>query len=219
MFPQCSEVNHEKNRTHDSESNKGSNPGDGWRNSRTVTVSLAQRTRVLLSKRASQVTLVVRNPPANSGDVRRGFHLFLIHKCTLKDCTLAETADFGVSFLSFFFFPIFLIYSVVLLSEAQQSDSIIHIYMYLFFFRFFSIIGYHYRLLQDIEFALIWHRLAWTSLVAKIVKRICLQCRRPGFGPWVGQISWRREWLPTPVFLSGEFHELRSLMGISFDTG
>ena len=28
--------------------------------------------------------------------------------------------------------------------------------------------------------------------------------RRPGFNPWVREISWRREWLPTPVFLPGE---------------
>ena len=27
--------------------------------------------------------------------------------------------------------------------------------------------------------------------------RICLQCRRPGFSPWVGKVPWRREWLPT----------------------
>ena len=26
---------------------------------------------------------------------------------------------------------------------------------------------------------------------------------------------WRREWQPTPVFLSGEFHEQRSLVGYS----
>ena len=26
------------------------------------------------------------------------------------------------------------------------------------------------------------------------------------FDSWVGKISWRREWQPTPVFLSGEFH-------------
>ena len=26
---------------------------------------------------------------------------------------------------------------------------------------------------------------------------------------------WRREWLPTPVFLPGEFHEQRSLVGYS----
>ena len=30
--------------------------------------------------------------------------------------------------------------------------------------------------------------------------RICLQCRRPGFGSWVGKIPWWREKLPTPVF-------------------
>ena len=27
---------------------------------------------------------------------------------------------------------------------------------------------------------------------------------RPGFNPWVGKISWRRAWQPTPVFLPGE---------------
>ena len=37
-------------------------------------------------------------------------------------------------------------------------------------------------------------------------KRICLQCERPGFDPWVGKIPWRREGLPTPVFWLGEFH-------------
>ena len=26
--------------------------------------------------------------------------------------------------------------------------------------------------------------------------------------PWVGKISWKREWLLTPVFLPGEFHGL-----------
>ena len=30
------------------------------------------------------------------------------------------------------------------------------------------------------------------------------QCRGRGFDPWVGKISWRMEWLPTPVFLHGE---------------
>ena len=44
--------------------------------------------------------------------------------------------------------------------------------------------------------------------------RICLQCRRPGFDPWVGKISWRRAWQPTPVLLSGEFHGWRSLAAV-----
>ena len=49
------------------------------------------------------------------------------------------------------------------------------------------------------------------SLVAHC--RICLQCRRPGFDPWVGKITWRRELLPTPVFWSGEFYGQMSLAG------
>ena len=40
-------------------------------------------------------------------------------------------------------------------------------------------------------------------------------CRRPEFCPWVGKISWKKEWLPIPVFLSGEFHGQRSLAGYS----
>ena len=44
-------------------------------------------------------------------------------------------------------------------------------------------------------------------------KRICLQCRRPGFSPWAGKIPWRREELPTPVFWPGEFHVLYSPWG------
>ena len=40
--------------------------------------------------------------------------------------------------------------------------------------------------------------------------RICLQCGRPGFDPWVGKIPWRRERLPTLVFWPGEFHGLHS---------
>ena len=42
-----------------------------------------------------------------------------------------------------------------------------------------------------------------------------LQCRRPGFDPWVGKIPGRREWLPTPVFLPGQFQGQRRLVGYS----
>ena len=41
------------------------------------------------------------------------------------------------------------------------------------------------------------------------------QCRRPGFNPWVGKISWRRKWQPTPVLLPGKSHGWRSLVGYS----
>jgi len=36
-----------------------------------------------------------------------------------------------------------------------------------------------------------------------------------GFDSWVGKIPWRREWQPTPIFLSGEFHGQSSLVGYS----
>ena len=50
------------------------------------------------------------------------------------------------------------------------------------------------------------------SRVAQRVKNR-LQCRRPGFDPWVGKIPWRREGLPTPVFWPGEFHGLYNPWG------
>ena len=33
---------------------------------------------------------------------------------------------------------------------------------------------------------------------------MCLQCRRPGFDPWVRKIARRKEWQPAPLFLPGE---------------
>ena len=57
-------------------------------------------------------------------------------------------------------------------------------------------------------------RIYGAPLVAQ-TERIFLQCRRPGFDLWVEKIPWRREWQLTPVFLPGEFHGLRSLMGYS----
>ena len=45
------------------------------------------------------------------------------------------------------------------------------------------------------------------------------QRRRLGFNPWVGKIPWRRAWQPTPVFLPGESHGQRSLVGYSPSIG
>ena len=40
-----------------------------------------------------------------------------------------------------------------------------------------------------------------------------MRCR---FNPWVGKrLPWRRAWQPTPVFLPGESHGQRSLVGYS----
>ena len=62
-----------------------------------------------------------------------------------------------------------------------------------------EVIGYHCSIL-----GLPWW-LSWS--------RIQLQCRRPGFDPWVRKILRRRERLPTPVLWPGEFHRLYSPWG------
>ena len=46
-------------------------------------------------------------------------------------------------------------------------------------------------------------------------QRVRLQCRRLGWDLWVRKIPWRKEWLPTPVFLPGESHKQRSFVGYS----
>ena len=49
-------------------------------------------------------------------------------------------------------------------------------------------------------------------------KELPFQCRRHKrcrFHPWARKIPWRRKWQPTPVFLPGESHGQRSLVGYS----
>ena len=63
-----------------------------------------------------------------------------------------------------------------------------------------------------------WDHLNWVGLPWWLrQERICLQCRRPRFDSWIRKILWRRMyyWQPIPVFLPGEFHGQRSLVGYS----
>ena len=43
----------------------------------------------------------------------------------------------------------------------------------------------------------------------------CRRCKRHGFDPWVEKIPWRKKWQLALVFLPGESHGQRSLMGYS----
>ena len=60
----------------------------------------------------------------------------------------------------------------------------------------------------------IWWYVLEASLVAQRIKRppAMLETRVQS---WVGKIPWRRKWQPTPVFLPGESHGQRSLVGYS----
>ena len=48
-----------------------------------------------------------------------------------------------------------------------------------------------------------WHFLGWRTVGGRL--------KRHEFHPWVGKISWRRKWLPTPGFLPGKSHGQKSL--------
>ena len=51
------------------------------------------------------------------------------------------------------------------------------------------------------------------SLVSSSKESTC-QYRKQEFHPWVGKITWRRKWQPTPVLLPRKFHQQRSLWDI-----
>ena len=56
------------------------------------------------------------------------------------------------------------------------------------------------------------------AIDGSVGKESNLQCRRHRrrrFNPWVRKITGRRKWLPNPVFLPGESHGQRSLVGYS----
>ena len=81
-----------------------------------------------------------------------------------------------------------MIYNVVLISAVQQSRSV----LYIFICRCIDIPG---------------------GTSGKEPSCQCRRHKRRGFDPWVGKILWRRAWQPTPVFLLGESHRQRSLVG------
>ena len=85
------------------------------------------------------------------------------------------------------------------------SMNMIHLGL-VFIFIIFSVYLHHTSILK------------WSSPGGASSKETPCQCRRfkrLGFNPWVRKIPRRKEWLPTPVFLPGEFHGQRSLQGYS----
>ena len=78
--------------------------------------------------------------------------------------------------------------------------------------------------LENLVIVKTWNR-AWHMVGAKYLLHggpsgkeptcQCMRCKRLGFVPWVGKIPQRKAWQPTPIFLPGESHEQRSLVGCS----
>ena len=55
----------------------------------------------------------------------------------------------------------------------------------------------------------------WSQESPRLTSPWRLGChhRKHRFDPWIEKIPWRRAWQPTPVFLLGESHGQRSLVG------
>ena len=150
------------------------------------------------------------------------FHLAL-H--SLGSIMLSQMTGFPC-FLNFLcYIGVQLVNSVVLVSDEQRSDSVIHTHISIFSQIFFS-----YSLLQKFGYSSLCYTVGscWLFTVnisvcihqgfpgGTVVKNLpCKRHKRCGFDPNVGKIPWRRKWQPTPEFLPGKFHGQRSLAGHS----
>jgi len=127
-------------------------------------------------------------------------------------------------FLNFLFYiGVQLVTDVVLVSDEQQSDSVIHIHISILSQIFFS-----FSLLQKIGHSFLCYTVGgscWLFTVNisvcihqgfPVIKNLpCKRHKRRGFDPSVGKIPWRRKRQPTSEFLPGKFHGWRSLAGHS----
>ena len=111
----------------------------------------------------------------------------------------------------------------VLVSAVQQSDSAPRTHITLL-----PWISFPFRSPENIAELLVLH--SGFSLVTYFIHKInsvrdfpggtggkepVCQCKRGGFNPWAGKISWRRKWQPTQVFLPRKSHGHRSLVSYS----
>jgi len=55
-------------------------------------------------------------------------------------------------------------------------------------------------------------KILYASILENSKTAKILQCKRPGFDPWIGKTPWRREWQTTPMLLPGEFQGQKSLV-------
>ena len=75
-----------------------------------------------------------------------------------------------------------------------------------------------FLLCEQLEVKLLWCRVViGPSQVVLVVQNLSANTgdMRHKFSHWVRKIPWRKAWQPTPVFLFGESHGQRSLVGYS----
>ena len=109
----------------------------------------------------------------------------------------------------FFFFKYSSYLFLPLLSSRNYKNVYVGVLVYLMMsyrsFRFYSLFFIVYQATESVGLP------QW--LTSKELTWECRRCKRHGFHLWLGKILWRRAWQPTPVFLPGECHAQRSLVG------
>ena len=93
---------------------------------------------------------------------------------------------------------------------CYKAKSLSYTHIYFFHLLFYS------GLSQDTEYSSLFYTSGFPGGASG--KELACQCRRLKrywFDPWVRKIPWRRAWQPTPLFLRGESHGQRSLVGYS----
>jgi len=114
---------------------------------------------------------------------------------------------------------VYLVYFPVILLNSVQNWM--RLFLYCRINTYLSLLATHIYMIIYNPFRII-HFYFWGQCSSFIWLPRCLSSkestcwyRRRRFNPWVGKIPWRREWLPIPVFLPGESHGQRSLVGYS----
>ena len=168
----------------------------------------------------------------------------------LENCSRIAHVELPYFFLFFFviFIEVKLIYNVVLASDIQQSESVVHMHIPTYIWtlpiqavteyqvefpvlysRSLLVIYFIYSSVRPLKgcnnmAALLGCSCAWTTspylyifiysmsvpvslfwgFSDKDSTCQCWSCSRLRFNPWVGKITWRRQWQHTPGFLSGK---------------
>ena len=103
-------------------------------------------------------------------------------------------------------------------SQTRLSDwTELNCYTLLFYNWKFVLFHYLYRFYKHFQW---WETvccevLCMLGIVAQMVKKSACKAGPLGFDPCVGKIPWTKEWQPTLIFLHGEFHGERNLVGYS----
>ena len=116
--------------------------------------------------------------------------------------------------------------NMIVVAVEENYKRLFYIYMNLSFFKLFFHLGCYIlwsRVFCPIQWVLFGYPFKIYYCVHIVIfpggsdggPPALLQCRRPGFNPWVRKVSWRRKWQPTPVFLPGKSHGRRNWLGYS----